>query len=78
MSNLFFVIVFLCFLYSYFASMKYALVICLAFACTPKNNKSEEIENNAVLSSEIEAVDVMLQKDQQRIDSMERALFNQN
>ena len=53
--------------------MKYVIVLCLAFACTPKSK--EEIKNS-VISTEVEAVDAMLQKDQQRMDSMERILID--
>ena len=56
--------------------MKYAIVLCLAIACTPKSNKSEEGIKESVISAEIETVDAMLQKDQQRIDSMEKALLD--
>ncbi|MFB1003453.1 MAG: hypothetical protein QMC70_04860 [Bacteroidia bacterium] len=57
--------------------MKYAIVLCLAFACTPTSDKPKEVMNESVISAEIEAVGAMLQKDKQRIDSMEKTLLDQ-
>lgn len=59
--------------------MKYTwiLMLLLAAACSSSTTESEENLTEAEITEEMDDVDAMLQKDQQRIDSMEKALLEQ-
>lgn len=52
-------------------------MLLLAAACSSSTTESEENLTEAEITEEMDDVDAMLQKDQQRIDSMEKALLEQ-
>lgn len=52
-------------------------MLLLAAACSSFTTESEENLTEAEITEEMDDVDAMLQKDQQRIDSMEKALLEQ-
>lgn len=59
--------------------MKYTWILILLFAaaCSSSSTESDENLTETEITEEMDDVDAMLQKDQQRIDSMEKALLEQ-
>lgn len=59
--------------------MKYTwlIIVLFAVACSNPTTETEENLSEYEITEEMDDVDAMLQKDQQRIDSMEKALLEQ-